>query len=129
MRSNPDLDALSPFEWILMNHLWELGNASARELNEALPEDARRAYTTIQTCLERLVDKRYLSKEKTGMVNFYTAQVAREDVVDGATARFIDRVFHGSGSSLAAYLVKHKKLEDADIQKIRDILDEGGEHV
>ncbi|NQV29947.1 MAG: BlaI/MecI/CopY family transcriptional regulator [Candidatus Marinimicrobia bacterium] len=129
MRSNPDLDALSPFEWILMNHLWELGNASARELNEALPEDAQRAYTTIQTCLERLVEKRYLSKEKTGMVNFYTAQVPREDVVDGATSSFIDRVFQGSGSSLAAYLVKHKKLDAGDIQKIRDILDNGGEHV
>jgi BlaI family penicillinase repressor len=128
MSSNVNLEALSRFEWLIMNQLWEFGSASAREVKEALPDEAQRAYTTIQTVIERLVDKRYLTKEKIGMVNFYTTQVPREDVVDGATSSFIERVFQGSGSSLAAYLIKNKKLKAADLEKIREILEEGSNH-
>ncbi len=125
MSSKLDLDALSQFEWLIMNHLWEIEKASAREVMEAMPGEAQRAYTTIQTYLERLVDKGYLTKEKIGMVNFYTAQVPRAAVVDGATSTFIDRVFQGSGSSLAAYLLKNKKLSTDDLKQIQDILKKG----
>jgi BlaI family penicillinase repressor len=125
MSSKLNLDALSQFEWLIMNHLWDVGSASAREVKDALPEEAQRAYTTIQTYMERLVVKGYLAKEKIGMVNFYTTQVPQQTAVDGATSSFIDRVFQGSGSSLAAYLIKHKKLDDGDLKKIRDILEKG----
>lgn len=128
MSSKLNLDALSQFEWLIMNHLWENEKASAREVMEAMPGEAQRAYTTIQTYLERLVDKGYLTKEKIGMVNFYTAQVPRAAAVDGATSTFIDRVFQGSGSSLAAYLVKNKKLNKDDLKQIQDILKQGEDH-
>jgi len=128
MSSKVSLDALSQFEWLIMNHLWIDDKASAREVMESMPEEAQRAYTTIQTYLERLVDKGYLAKEKIGMVNFYTTQVPREEVVDGATNSFIERVFQGSGSSLAAYLLKNKSLNPDDLQKIKDILEKGEDH-
>ena len=128
MSSKASLDALSQFEWLIMNHLWINDKASAREVMESMPEEAQRAYTTIQTYLERLVDKGYLAKEKIGMVNFYTTQVPREEVVDGATLSFIERVFQGSGSNLAAYLLKNKSLDPDDLQKIKDILEQGADH-
>lgn len=128
MSSRINLDALSKFEWLIMNHLWVNNKASAREVMESMPEEAQRAYTTIQTYLERLVDKGYLAKEKIGMVNFYSTMVPREEVVDGATNSFIERVFQGSGSSLAAYLLKNKSLDPADLKKIRDILEKGEDH-
>jgi len=128
MSSRLNLDALSQFEWQIMNHLWNVERASAREVMEGLPEKAQRAYTTIQTYLERLVDKGYVTKEKIGMVNFYTTDVPREDAVDGATTSFIERVFHGSGSSLAAYLLKNRNLDPEELKKIQDILNKGAEN-
>lgn len=122
MSSKPSLDGLSKFEWTIMNQLWEAEKASAREIVEALPEESKRAYTTIQTYLERLVDKGYLTKEKIGMVNFYAPLVERDSIVAGATTSFIDRVFSGSGSSLAAYLLKNKNLKPEELEQIRDIL-------
>ena len=112
MSSSPNLDALSQFEWLIMNFLWDMEKASARKVMESMPEEGQRAYTTIQTYMERLVDKGYLSKEKIGMVNFYTTEIARESAVDGATSNFIDKVFQGSGSSLAAYLLKNNRLNE-----------------
>lgn len=126
MSSKSNLDGLSKFEWTIMNQLWELEKASARDMVDSLPEESQRAYTTIQTYMERLVDKGYLTKEKIGMVNFYQPKVGREKIVDGATTSFIDRVFAGSGSSLAAYLLKNKNLKPEDLKQIRDIL--GGDN-
>ncbi|MBT3254353.1 MAG: BlaI/MecI/CopY family transcriptional regulator [Candidatus Marinimicrobia bacterium] len=123
MSSSPNLDALSQFEWLIMNFLWDMEKASARKVMESMPEEGQRAYTTIQTYMERLVDKGYLSKEKIGMVNFYTTEIARESAVDGATSNFIDKVFQGSGSSLAAYLLKNNRLNQDDLEKIKDILE------
>lgn len=122
MSENPKIDALSKFEWTIMNQLWEMGKASARDVVEALPPDSQRAYTTIQTYMERLVDKGYLTKEKTGNMNVYQAIVPRDEIVHGATTSFIDRVFQGSGSSLAAFLIKNKNLGPEEIEKIREIL-------
>ncbi|NQT62531.1 MAG: BlaI/MecI/CopY family transcriptional regulator [Candidatus Marinimicrobia bacterium] len=126
MSSRINLDALSQFEWLIMNHIWGVEKASAREVMEAMPEEGQRAYTTIQTYMERLVDKGYLTKEKLGMVNFYTTEIPRESAVDGATSNFIEKVFQGSGSNLAAYLLKSNKLNRDDLEKIKDIL-KGGE--
>jgi len=128
MSSSPNLDALSQFEWLIMNFLWDMEKASARKVMESMPEEGQRAYTTIQTYMERLVDKGYLSKEKIGMVNFYTTEIARESALDGATmdgatSNFIDKVFQGSGSSLAAYLLKNNRLNQDDLEKIKDILE------
>ena len=123
MSSRPNLDALSQFEWLIMNFLWDMEKASARKVMESMPEEGQRAYTTIQTYMERLVDKGYLSKEKIGMVNFYTTEIARESAVDGATSNFIDKVFQGSGSSLAAYLLKNNRLNQDDLEKIKDIIE------
>ncbi|MCF7808787.1 MAG: BlaI/MecI/CopY family transcriptional regulator [Candidatus Marinimicrobia bacterium] len=125
MSKNPKIDALSKFEWTIMNELWELENASARDIIDALPENSQRAYTTIQTYLERLVEKGYLSKKKAGNVNLYQTVIPRDEIVDGATNSFIERVFQGSGSSLAAYLIKNKQLRKDDLEQIRQILEEG----
>lgn len=121
-KSNPD--PLSKFEWTIMNQIWDGARMSAREVMEALPPEKQRAYTTIQTYLERLVDKGYLEKEKIGMVNFYAAVVPRESVVAGATNNFVNQVFAGSASRLAAYLIPNIDLNSKEIEMIRQLLDE-----
>ncbi|PIZ61818.1 MAG: hypothetical protein COY19_11925 [Candidatus Marinimicrobia bacterium CG_4_10_14_0_2_um_filter_48_9] len=119
-----NLEPLSKFEWTIMNRIWEKGRQTAREVMEALPVEHRRAYTTIQTYLERLVEKGYLQKEKLGLVNFYTATVNRSSVVEGATSHFVNQVFGGSASRLAAFLLPNINLQPEDILVIRQMLKE-----
>src|SRR5438045_4052633 len=45
---------LTRFELEMMDALWKLGSASVREIQEALPEKKRPAYTTVQTIIRRL---------------------------------------------------------------------------
>jgi len=120
-------EKLSNFEWEIMNQIWGLGSTSARQVLNALPLEHQRAYTTIQTYLERLVDKKYLTKEKIGLVNFYRFIVARDCVVHNETRRFIDQVFSGSTSQLAAYLLGQGNIDASDLAKIKELLENSHE--
>lgn len=123
MRSKKTIaSSLSPFEWTIMNQVWSSGTITVREIEEALPSKQRRAYTTLQTYLERLVDKKFLQKEKIGLVNFYSVIVEKENVVREETSRFVDRVFNGSATQLAAFLIDHNTLSPDDLDKIKSML-------
>lgn len=122
MSSKSVIDSISKYEWQIMNQLWNMGSASAREVLEALPPKHQRAYTTIQTYTERLVEKGFLAKHKVGMVNFYQPLVPREKAVQSETKRFVDQVFGGSMSQLAAYLVGQENISQEDVTHIKDML-------
>ncbi len=122
MSSRGAEEKLSNFEWEIMNQVWELGSTSAREVLENLPAEHRRAYTTIQTYLERLVEKKYLSKDKIGLVNFYRSIIPKAKAVQKETNRFVDQIFAGSKSQLATYLLGQGDINPADLEKIRLLL-------
>ena len=49
---------ISRFELQLLEKLWELAPCSVREIQEGMPEKDRPAYTTVQTMIYRLEEKR-----------------------------------------------------------------------
>jgi predicted transcriptional regulator len=52
---------LSRLELRIMEVLWERGDCSVREIQEAFPEKDRPAYTTIQTTIYRMEAKKWSS--------------------------------------------------------------------
>ena len=52
------------FELQLLEQLWKLGSASVREVQESLPEKDRPAYTTVQTIMYRLEEKKAVRRVK-----------------------------------------------------------------
>ncbi len=127
MGSKSITERLSNFEWEIMNQIWDQKSASAREVLESLPEEHQRAYTTIQTYLERLVEKKFLSKQKVGLVNFYQALIPRERAVRKETRRFVDQIFGGSSSRLAAYLLGEGEISQSDLDRIKKLLEDSHE--
>lgn len=115
-------DKLTPFEWEIMKIFWEENITTVREVVDALPLQFQRAYTTVQTYVERLVDKDVLSKEKKGKVNHYHSLIPRQSAVINETDSMVNKVFNGSFSSLAAYLVHSGKLDDKDFEELQQMI-------
>jgi len=86
MRSMPDVDlaslppALHELETRVMDHLWTLGEASVREVMQALNADASRelAYTTIMTTLQRLDRKQVVERRREGKTDIYSPLWTRD---------------------------------------------------
>ena len=74
--SRPSSDALTERESQIMNALWELGEATAEQVRESLPD--RRHDSTIRTMLRILERKGYVRHAARRRVYFYCAAVPRQ---------------------------------------------------
>lgn len=114
---------LSDIEWRIINAIWEKKEASVREVWQSAFPPQEKAYTTIQTYLDRMVEKGLLKKRKLGLVNFYSAKVKRKALMKKATDSLAGRVFNGSISQLAAFLVNVYDLSEDDLSEIKMLID------
>ncbi len=114
---------LSEAEWNIMEAVWDAeAPVSVREVVQKLYPKGEKAYTTVQTFMNILVNKGYLKKQKIGMVNFYTPLVPRENAVRKATQTLVSRIFHGSFGALAAYLVHSDALSPEEISELKAMI-------
>jgi BlaI family penicillinase repressor len=110
------------FELELLERLWKLGTASVREIQESLPEKDRPAYTTVQTIIYRLEEKKAVRRiKKIGNAHVFEAVVTQKAVY----RRLIDdllEVFGGSAAPLMSHLVESGKLSLADVREAEKTL-------
>ena len=107
---------LTKLELRIMEALWTHGASSVREIQEALPEKDRPAYTTVQTMVYRLEAKRAVRRvKKVGNALIFEAQISR----DSAQRRLVDEllsVFGGRTQPVMAHLIDAGKLTLKDVQ-------------
>jgi BlaI family penicillinase repressor len=113
---------LSDLEWQIMQVLWEKGVMAVKEVWQLLFPNGEKAYTTIQTYMDRMADKNLLSKQKIGLVNFYHARVAKKKLVKQATENLVSSAFNGSFFNLAAFLVESPNLSSEELEKIKELI-------
>ena len=78
----------------------------------------------VQVILGRLVNKGYLSCEKTGRLNYYTPLVTEADYRAAETETFVEKLYRNSPKSLIAALVQSQPLSKEDLEEIRALLPE-----
>jgi predicted transcriptional regulator len=121
----PRDEKLTPAEWEIMDAIWTLGSApSVREVMQHAYPNSEKAYTTIQTLMNLLEKKGLLTRQKIGLVNFYTPTKERDDMLRTETRSLISRVFRGSAPALANFLIDEEDLSLDDIKKIKKLLNE-----
>lgn len=108
---------LTKLELQIMETLWERGQASIREIQEAFPEKKRPAYTTVQTTVYRLETKKALHRiKKVGNFHIFAATISR----DAAQRRLIDdllALFGGRTQPVMAHLIESGKLTLEDVKE------------
>lgn len=114
---------LTPAEWEVMQGAWDLEKpVTVRDILEHLHPDGGKAYTTIQTVMNILEKKKLLSRRKTGLVNFYTPTLSREDITRGEMSRLVDGIFSGSITAVASTLMSLEDFDLDDLAEIRRLL-------
>jgi BlaI family transcriptional regulator, penicillinase repressor len=109
---------LSRLELRIMEILWSRGPCAVREIQEALPEMGRPAYTTVQTVVNRLLEGKKAVRivRKVGNAFIFEAAISRDD----AGRRLFDdlrALFGGHTKPVMAHLVKTGQLSLEDIQE------------
>jgi BlaI family penicillinase repressor len=105
----------------VMEVLWERGRSTVSEVREKL-KDAL-AYTTVLTTLRNLETKEYVGHEGEGRAHRYFARIARDAARRSALHDLAAKLFKGSTELLLTHMVADEKLSDAQVRRIRRILD------
>ena len=117
------LTHLGETEMEVLHHVWDLGEASVADVRERILEDRDVAYTTIMTVMKKLAEKGYLTYHKEGRSYVYEPAQQPDEVQHSLLQRLMEKVFHGSPSSLVQTLVQRENLSDAERREILDIID------
>ena len=109
---------LSKFELEIMEILWRLGEASVREVQEAIHERKRPAYTTVQTIFARLEEKKAVRRtRKIGNAYLFEPAVTRRSAYQRIIDNFLD-LFGGSAEPVVAHLLDSGKLTLEDLKAL-----------
>lgn len=111
---------LSRFELEIMEILWTLGEASVREVREAIQEGQRPAYNTVQTILSRLEEKNAVRRtRKIGNALLFEPLIAREPVYRRLIDDFLG-LFGGSVQPLMGRLLETGQLTLEDLKALEE---------
>jgi predicted transcriptional regulator len=102
-----------------MGVLWERGEASVRELTDALEPRYGLAYTTVLTTVRIMADKGYVTFRKAGRAHIYAPALSQEGAQRSALGSVMQSFFGGSPQRLAQQLVADEKLTLDDIEALR----------
>jgi len=105
----------------LLGVLWEHGALSLSEVHDRLGRDL--GYTTVQTRLNRLVEKGWATKSKTGkQPTHYAALVQPDAVRERQLDHFVERVAQGSVVPLVAHLVQGNSLTRDELTELKKLI-------
>jgi BlaI family penicillinase repressor len=100
-----------------METLWSKGPSSIRELLEAFPEPERLAYTTVQTVVNRLEEKKAIRRiSKITNAHVFEAVVSRSS----AQHRMIDELvalFGGKRLPIMTHLIESGTLTPEEVRE------------
>ena len=114
---------LTPVEWEIMEAVWSIGGEpTIRDVLEFAFPKGEKAYTTVQTMMNILVNKGLLQSEKIGLVNFYTPIKTRDEIVNIELSNVVSKFFKGSAPALTHHLITSKDFTQEDIKAIKKLL-------
>jgi len=108
----------------IMQLLWKIKRATARELTEVLNQSEPIAHSTVQTLLRQLEVKGSVDHEQDGRTFYFFPLVQEEKVKKSVARELLQNVFAGSVGGLVAYLLENEKVSADELADIRKLVDQ-----
>jgi predicted transcriptional regulator len=103
-RNEPMENLLGPLEQEVMDVVWQLGDATVRDVHGELASRRTIAYTTVMTTMSRLAVKGLLSRDTAGLAHRYRPAVTRDRYARSAVEDVMSWLLERYPEPAAAYL-------------------------
>lgn len=106
-RRTGDASPLGHLESAVMKVIWaSSAEVQVADVHTGLATDARGAYNTVKTTMERLAEKGILSRVKQGKAYHYQAAVTREELERRIVSNALDRLVEQFPQAVASFFVQ-----------------------
>ena len=116
--------AISDSEWLIMSEFWRLGEATVKTILTELEDKQSWQPTTVQTLINRLVQKGALGRRKEGREFVYAPLVSQNHCTHAASRSFMDRVFGGKLAPLLATFIERQDCSPEDLAELKRLLED-----
>ncbi len=125
---NNDLaNQISESELIVMQVIWQATEpVSVQYVQDQINETEGWQYNTIATFMVRLADKGFLEichQDGRGRTRLFVPKISEEDYLKSHLKQTIKRQFRGSAKAFFAAYMSQEKLEEDEIDELREWLD------
>jgi predicted transcriptional regulator len=123
MEQNPP--DVTDAELAVLQALWEQGEATIRQLTDALYPDGNEVhYATVQKLLERLELKAHVERDRSSHAHRFRARTDRDTLVGQRLRAMAEKLCGGLMTPLLTHLVRAETLSTRERQQLRDLIDD-----
>ncbi|MDB5156087.1 MAG: hypothetical protein JWR50_794 [Mucilaginibacter sp.] len=116
------MEELTKTEERVMQVLWKLKQCFVKDIIDALPDDPKPHYNTISSVVRLLEKKGYVGYKAYGKTYEYFPLISKTEYRKIFFKKMVSGYFDNSVESLLSFMVKEEQLSEADINKIKDII-------
>lgn len=103
--------------------LWEMGEATVREVCDAMNQAGEElAYTTVLSLLQVMEQKGLVSHRREGKAYVYLPNVEREKTLGELASGFLERVFDGSLDEYLVHALGSRKISRRELDQPEEML-------
>jgi len=117
--------SISESELAVLEELWGEGPSTVRALHERLVDRGKDwAYTTVQTLLQRLANKKFVACDRSGHAHVFRASLSRDELLEHHLGDLADRFCGGASTPLMLTLIKRRGFSSEEVEELRSRLSE-----
>jgi BlaI family penicillinase repressor len=113
---------LTEAEWDIMKVIWEKEPCATGTVQETLAESKDRAYSTVKTTMDRMVEKGYLEIEKIRSMQIFKSRISEVDAKRGEFRKMLKRAFDGALTPMMQFLIEHEGLSKTESAQLRKLV-------
>jgi predicted transcriptional regulator len=114
---------LGALQYAIMRVLWDEGEASVAHVFEALPDEHRRALTTIATMLSKMEKKGVVTHRAEGRQFIYAPTVSETEVQRSMVSELTERAFGGDAALLVAHLLEEEEIDRRELARLTALVE------
>ncbi len=122
--SRKSLDHFGELQRAVIEAVWELGEATVREVWTRLCREKELAYTTVLTAMQRLERDGWLKHRAEGKKHVYLPTRTRAQADAGSVRKFVQKMFNGNALVLFRQLVEEDQLSDQELRELQLLINE-----
>ena len=113
---------LTEAEWDIMKVVWDKEPCAAGTVQETLAKSRDRAYSTVKTTMDRMVDKGFLQIERIRNLQLFKSCVSEVDAKRGEFRKMLKRAFDGALTPMMQFLIEHEGLSKDEASQLRKLV-------
>jgi BlaI family transcriptional regulator, penicillinase repressor len=113
---------LTDLQLAIVRILWERGECTVLEVQEALAPERRLAQTTVATILTRLEKRKIVRHQSRGRLFVYRAMVTEPQVRRSMVSDLTALLFDGSPAALISHLIAEKDIKASDLDEMKRLI-------